>query len=434
MKKSLYNTLIPLSSKTDVLYNALSDTFLFVRKMNKDLWANPQKMKTEHPTLFKYLCDNGFYVEDSLDEFQTLQLLNQTIVNNEKDYFIIINPTLACNYKCWYCYENHIPHSKMSVEILNRVYKHMTNIVKTHTQLQSFPISFFGGEPLLYFKDIVLPIIRFHDKLCKENNIPFKSIGFTSNGGLLDLEMIEILAQYENVQFQITLDGGKKEHNKIRYSFTGQDTYTQILHNVVSLLKNGINVRLRINYTSKSLNSLTEIADDLSVLSEEEKNHLKVDFHQVWQERELSKDLDGIRDVVNYFDEKKSNVIFNDVNMLRNSCYGDRRNTAVINYNGDIYKCTANDFSVANREGYLDGNGDIVWLKSQDYRANIRFKNEKCKSCRIAPLCGGGCSRHLLARDSGKEKDCLFDSDEERLDELVLDRLDMFIRNKQLYG
>ncbi len=74
-----------------------------------------------------------------------------------------------------------------------------------------------------------------------------------------------------------------------------------------------------------------------------------------------------------------------------------------------------------------------MWLKSQDYRANIRFKNEKCRHCRIAPLCGGGCSRHLLARDAGKEKDCLFDSAEERLDELVLDRLDMFIRNKQMY-
>lgn len=199
------------------------------------------------------------------------------------------------------------------------------------------------------------------------------------------------------------------------------------------LLKKGINVRLRINYTSENVSTLTDIADDLSGLSEAEKNYLTVDFHQVWQERELSKDLEGIRTVVDYFDEKRSNVIFNDVNMLRNGCYGDRRNTAVINYNGDVYKCTANDFTEANREGYLDENGNIVWLKSQDDRANIRFKNGACKNCRIAPLCGGGCSRHLLARAAGQEKDCLFES-EERIDELVLDRLDMFIRNKQLYG
>lgn len=434
MKRSLYNTLIPVSENTDILYNALSDAFLFVRQMDKELWENPAKMEVKRPVLFKQLCDYGFYVEDKTDEFQILQRLNRSVIENEKDYFIIINPTLACNYKCWYCYENHIPRSKMSAETLDRVFKHMTHIVQTHTLLQRFPIAFFGGEPLLYFKDIVLPIIRFHDTLCKQYHIPYKSIGFTSNGGLLNPEMIAVLAQYENVQFQITLDGGKEAHNKIRYSYKGQDTYTLILRNIMSLLKNGIRVRLRINYTAESLDSLTDIADDLSMLSENDKSRLEVDFHQVWQERSLSKDLDGIRNVVDYFDEKKSNVIFNDVNMLRNPCYGDRRNTAVINYNGYIYKCTANDFTEANREGFLDEDGNIVWLKSQDYRANIRFKDGKCKNCRIAPLCGGGCSRHLLARDLGQEEDCLFGASEERIDELILDRLDMFIRNRQLHG
>ena len=291
----------------------------------------------------------------------------------------------------------------------------MTHVVETRSQLQSFPIAFFGGEPLLYFKDIVLPIIRFHDALCKQYHIPYTSIGFTSNGGLLNPEMIAVLAQYENVQFQITLDGGKEAHNKIRYSYKGQDSYTLILHNVISLLKNGIDVRLRINYTAESLDSLTDIADDLSMLSENDKSRLEVDFHQVWQERSPSKDLDGIRNVVDYFYKKKLYVIFNDVNMVRNPCYGDRRNTAVINYNGDIYKCTAKDFNVINRDGYLNENGDIVWLKSQDYRANIRFKDGFCNTCRIAPLCGGGCSRYMLEQDQNANKSCIYKS-EERID------------------
>ena len=434
MKKSKYNSLIPLSSKIDLLYNALSDTFLFVHKMDDKVWSNSKKLEIEHPSLFKKLCENGFYVEDCFDEFETLQRLNQAVVNNDRNYFIIINPTLACNYKCWYCYENHIPHSKMSEETLDRVYKHMVNVIKTHTKLQSFCISFFGGEPLLHFKDIILPIIHFYNRLCEENDISFTGIGFTSNGGLLNSEIVETLAQYKNVQFQITLDGGKNEHNRIRHSHKGEDTYTLILRNVMLLLKNNMEVRLRINYTSDCLNSLTQIADDLNVLSYEEKTRLNVDFHQVWQERILSKDLDGVRDVVNYFDRKKFKMTFNDVNMLRNPCYGDKRNTAVINYNGDIYKCTANDFTKVNREGYLDEKGNIVWLKSQDYRTNIRFKNGQCRSCRIAPLCGGGCSRHLIARDAGQEEDCIFSSCEKRINELILDRLDMFIRNRHKNG
>lgn len=433
MKNSCYNSFIPLSKKTDIVFNALSDVFMFTHKIDKIFWNDPDKMEMEYPALFKKLCKHGFYVEDDIDEFQILNHQNQAIVENKKDYFIIINPTLACNYRCWYCYENHIPHSKISAETLERIFKHMTHIVETNSQLQSFPIAFFGGEPLLYFKDIVLPIIRFHNTLCKQYNILYKSIGFTSNGGLLNQEMITTLAQYENVQFQITLDGGKEAHNKIRYSYKGQDTYTVILHNIISLVKNGINVRLRINYTSNSLDSLTDIADDLSTLSKDDRNLLEVDFHQVWQERSLSNDLDGIRNVVDYFYEKKLRVIFNDVNMIRNPCYGDRRNTAVINYNGDIYKCTAKDFNEINRDGYLNEKGDIIWLKSQDYRTNIRFKDEFCNTCRIAPLCGGGCSRYMLEQDQKVNKSCLYKS-EERINELILDRLDMFIRNKLSHG
>ena len=433
MKNSYYNSIIPLSEKTDVAYNALSDVFVFLNSNIKDMWNDFIKMKTECPTLYSKLCENGFYIEDSIDELELLQHLNQTIVENDKNYFMIINPTLACNYKCWYCYENHIPNSKMSAETLDKIYKHMNHVIETYGELQSFPIAFFGGEPLIYFKDIVLPIIRFHDKLCKENNISWRSIDFTSNGGLLNPEIIEALACYDNVQFQITLDGGKEMHNRIRFSYKGHDTYTLILRNVMSLLKSGIEVRLRINYTSESIGSLYQIADDLKDLSEEESMLLEVDFHQVWQERKLGRDLEGIREVVNYFIAKRLNVIFNNIDMVRRPCYGDVRSSIVVNYNGDIYKCTARDFNESNKDGYLDKSGNIIWIRPQEHRMGIRFKDGICSKCRIAPLCGGGCSRYMLEQEQKMNKACIYQSDE-RIDELILDRLDMFIRNRHKNG
>ncbi|MDD2960797.1 MAG: hypothetical protein PHR45_01790 [Muribaculaceae bacterium] len=40
-------------------------------------------------------------------------------------------------------------------------------------------------------------------------------------------------------------------------------------------------------------------------------------------------------------------------------CYGDLRNSAIVNYNGDIYKCTAVDFAKEQRDGYLSEKAKI---------------------------------------------------------------------------
>ena len=65
-------------------------------------------------------------------------------------YKLIINPTMNCNFKCWYCYETHIKDSKMDNNIIEKVSKLISNILDIN-ELRSFELSFWR-RTFLYYK------------------------------------------------------------------------------------------------------------------------------------------------------------------------------------------------------------------------------------------------------------------------------------------
>lgn len=431
MKYNIFNSIIPLTNKSSLLYNAHSDSFIiFNSKIEDTIKNNFSELQAINPILAQKLIETKCYIENDVDEFAYIKERNNKVIYNDKTFFIMINPTLACNFKCWYCYETHVPKSKMSESVLQQTFTLFDNIIKENANMEYFSIAFFGGEPLLQFKSIVLPLIEYHAKLCKQNNLG-SSISFTSNGALINQSIISELIKYEDVYFQITLDGDEKTHNKVRYTGT-KGSYHTIINNIHSLLKNNIGVRLRINYTKENLESIKHILDDIQIFNKDMKTYFEIDFHRVWQDREIAGkeyELEGIRDTVDLFIGEGFKVIFNDRDELYSSCYADKKNTILLNYNGDVYKCSAKDFTKENRDGYLDGNGNVVWENSQDYRHTVKLRNKPCHTCRIAPLCGSGCTRFILDNEHRGEY-CLFNYSNELMDQLILDRFDSLIRNK----
>lgn len=68
-----------------------------------------------------------------------------------------------------------------------------------------------------------------------------------------------------------------------------------------------------------------------------------------------------------------------------NYCYADYDNSFVINYNGDVFKCTARDFEHNHRVAFLSSEGKIEMLKNTRTSEN-RFK-EACMDCSLLPIC-----------------------------------------------
>ena len=105
-----------------------------------------------------------------------------------------------------------------------------------------------------------------------------------------------------------------------------------------------------------------------------------------------------------------------------NTCYADKRNQVTINYNGDIFKCTARSFDSLNREGYLLDNGDIIWNEkySKRFSFDLRTRNKACMECAIFPMCNGGCSQRRVENE--KVPYCIFDFSERKKMDFLKDK------------
>lgn len=313
-------------------------------------------------------------------------------------------------------------HSKMSSDTLMRTKKIISKKMSEQSW-QLFHLCFFGGEPLLYYKDVVRPLIQHLIQECATYNIPY-SIGFTSNGYLLNDEIIRELKNFSVSSLQITLDGGKDSHNKVRYPFIGGDSYTRIIGNIKKLLQTGISVVLRINYTAANLVTVATIIDDFQTLSIDEKKYLQVDFHRVWQDSDNNDsivDLELLNKCIQSFESNDIVVSAPIMNQVWSSCYADKKNQTLINFNGDVFKCTARDFARENRLGVLNEDGTITWDEEKlKQRKGVRLSKEVCRHCRIAPICGGTCTQRGL--ESGDSNLCIRGLEEAGKDNIVLDQ------------
>lgn len=116
----------------------------------------------------------------------------------------------------------------------------------------------------------------------------------------------------------------------------------------------GIEIVLRINYTAQNMIGLPDIFCNFEDLSNEERQKITLSMNKVWQEKDtkLGDEVKKYKHLAKQFGFKLPEAWLAD--RVRNSCYADKENEAVINYNGNVYKCNARDFTDESKEGFLD--------------------------------------------------------------------------------
>ena len=422
MKYSQFNTLVPYKNNF-VFHNSFTNKFLYLNPLLKELIEasknenNISELKNIHIELYNSLVNLGFLIEARTDEVQKVKELIHTVDYNDEEYYLIVNPTMNCNFDCWYCYETHEKQSRVSDTSLDRIKLFISNIIQENKKLKRFTIQFFGGEPLLYFKKTILPIMKFIYQKTKKNNINL-SINFTTNGYLINNEMIEHFVKYEVNGLQITFDGNKENHNKVRFVSKSRGSYDKIVENIKKLVKNNINITFRINYTKQNLVGLDKIFDDFKDLSMKERSMMMLSMNKVWEEKsnDLGSQVILFKNKAKSFGFKLPDSLLSD--RVRHSCYADKFNQATINYNGDVYKCNAREFDKKTREGVLNKDGYIEWNEKRDNRMNAKLNNKSCLECKILPICGGGCSQQAIEYE-GRDY-CVNDYDEAKKDDIVL--------------
>ena len=362
--------------------------------------ADIDAIKAIHPDLYDGLAKCGSVADASADEAEAIIERFKEADSDPSTFGITINPTLDCNLRCWYCYESHGTGTMMAAEVLESVLRLIDN-KRADDRLKRLSISFFGGEPLIGWDKVVMPVLTYAAGKCAERGVALES-HFTTNGVLLSESRFDDLIRLGlgGTSFQISIDGNRTLHDNSRVNAAKHPTYDKIMANVAMGAEKGLKMTLRFNYTPDNLASFIDVMSDLQLLSDDIRRNIACSFHQVWQTM-TANHKDEIRtkaDEMMAVFRENGFPAGSDSTYYRYVCYGDRANHAVINYNGDVYKCTAREFSPATREGILTRDGNIEWNERFHRRMAVKYSDPVCRGCRIMPICNGGCAQNKLER------------------------------------
>ena len=361
---------------------------------------HPEQVQALLPKLYEKLVQDEFLLEDDVDEYEIVRQRYHESVSSNHAHLVIL-PTLNCNYKCWYCIQSHVP-SMMSPETMERIKKHLDHLVKVQ-KVKSLHLDWFGGEPFMYMKQVVLPLSRYAKELCSEAEIPFIN-GATTNGYFMTPDRHQEMKEVDLKGFQITLDGDREHHDKVKFMDGLDSAFDRALSNINAILHHtpDTSMVLRINYTSENLSE--GIVDEICErIDPDIRRRIFILPRKVWQAAPDFATTEMVKRILLRLKKEGFSVqLWNPVTNYR-SCYVSNKTYETINYQGHLLKCTATDDLYREEPlGYLDEDGIAHW--DEEYRtasSKPSFENDRCRECKLLPSCMGICPGNYLEGDNG---------------------------------
>ena len=404
-KISKYNYITKIPDMNEwLLFNFYSQGLLKLDEEHKkklDLISNNVKdiekiFNEKEVTLLK---NNGFIVEDNLNElYRIIYEYNKTYMHNKTLYLVIL-PTLACNFNCHYCYEG-IKKSNLFIkdDIISKIGEFIKFKFQRNKNLREVHLHWFGGEPLIAMKEIKR-IYKMISSVQKE--LRFELTGFiTTNGFHLTENNIDLLNKYNVNGAMVSFDGPKDIHNKSRIHKNPEikDTYSVILKNCIKFLRKDMHnyLALRIHLNYNNVNRYEEILLDFP---EDIRGQISPLFTPIFG-TEFQYD----------FDRYYSEMLFNAAKLgyyRRRSHYLMRKYCScefcssleayLISADGNIYFCNYQNFTKKGLSKklflcHIDNYKNIEMQPNfYTFYGNYFFSKKNCLGCILVPICGGGC-------------------------------------------
>ena len=216
---SKYNTLFTRES-VYLFYNSLSNAFV---ELSEDYYDQLMQYRPGEPVeiadkeLEAQLIRMKALVDD--DEYEIRKIRFATMARRfiKESLSLTINPTLACNFRCPYCFEEGHPVTRMTDETEDMVVKFISGFSP-----KRLSVTWFGGEPLLEFNRIKSLTGKF-----KSLGIPYHA-SIITNGYLLSEETARQFAGLNISSAQVTLDGVGAAHDCRRFLKGGKPTFDTI--------------------------------------------------------------------------------------------------------------------------------------------------------------------------------------------------------------
>lgn len=288
---------------------------------------------------------------------------------------------------------------------------------KEYKTKEMHSIVLFGGEPLLAEnRDIVEYIVTEGEK----RGYTFSAV---TNGYDLD-KYIDLINKKRINKIQVTLDGKREMHNQRRMHYLYGNSFDKIISNLKAIKDKGIQISIRMNVDKNGVHEFSELCKylkDMDILD----NNVKIHAARLMKHEDVDlnerKDIyiPSVNEYIKLHQRYKTLDRCKDYDIKSRFLFAINQNKAfpfktagcaiskggiVIDPLGDIYPC----WELIGRKEHVIGNfsqGHFVLneMSSIWYRSPL-LNDEKCRKCKFALICGGGCPKRT---ETERRQHCL---------------------------
>ncbi len=385
---SRYNKLFEVDGRYFV-YNSSSKALLEIDSEIKSFLKGETKEVNEE--LNELLYNNGILTESH--NFELGRMINNmnNVKYDTKRPSIFLSLTPSCNLNCTYCYQDARKNlGECNQFLLSENWEEIFGYLqKTVNEMQAevLTVFLFGGEPMLksdiledYIKEIrtletkVVLILITNGTLFNKNNVDFYCKNIDS--------------------IQITMDGMKETHDKLKPYIDGRGSFDVILNNIQLLAQHGVQeLTLRINLNQNTLSSVYQFVDFLCdnginnnitatkfapIFSTQDEILEYSDSNQDSLMPELLGDL-------YVYAARKGLRTFKDFD--NGLCVGKMQNGYTIDEKLNVYACPG----VLYQKPCAVLNNNQIIIKDEQWYEFLNDNSDCIKTCEYAPICFGGC-------------------------------------------
>lgn len=343
----------------------------------------------------KKFISQGIFVYKDINELEQYNLyIGYADGNLDGRPNITVTPTMECNARCFYCYEEGVRCGRMSETDAAKI----VDFIKTLDYSKGINLTWFGGEPLMNpnWMD------EFSECLRKAQ-IDFSAFIITNGSRIDDVTISKMVSDWNIKSVQITLDGSYEEYYR-RKSYTDKKitVYYEILKNIKKLTDSDITVQIRMNIDKENMESIISAVEDLSELYKE---NLKVKCYPAFLQGSKTKISEREKvDFIKRMIDAGGRIINVNEYLYKlpklSACYHNQSNAFSIDVNGDIFTC---EHFLGRKHKAIGNINNIDNIRH--ITREVSADRDECQRCVFLPKCQGGC---IDAYNNG-ENPCFID-------------------------
>lgn len=402
---------------TDSISDLIPKRVLLATRTARTLVINEslhQKLEREawdemHDSDFDKLRQIEAIIPDTENELETIISRNKAAVADGRTLYHVIQPTAMCQLGCGYCGQRHTKDyigGNAAERILERIESKFSLKKYTHVE-----IAWFGGEPLMAYAQIreLTPKL---EAMAARHGCTYSGKLVTNGLSLKEPVFFELVQKYKINTMEVTLDGTAEFHDARRHTKEGLSTFKLIFQNLVKIYNRpdfkelGCAISIRCNVDERNNASVVPLIRLLAEHNLQDKiayfyvapiHAWGNDAHKLSLEKQnfADQEIDWIIEQFKYGFTPNLMPALNPV-----VCLSVTPDAEVFDAFGNVFDCTEVPYveTYENTE-YVLGNVNNGLDTLSSHRALLSFNDEvlegkySCSSCRMLPVCGGGCPK-----------------------------------------